>query len=187
MGVDRNRRPQGRLLFASFHTLDRPAFDDLVAMPAFDRLPVEGLSGIGFGVIDLTKQFMVDVRDVDLATRTAKLSEADARELLVRLAAFGCRRGPLAALKSAERFAEFLAGGKGSTPSEAVKQACIQIARVVGDCWTLEGEPLDRAGESIETGGNPSELIGNLVAALRSVAASSNAAVNQLEMLDLQS
>jgi hypothetical protein len=181
LGIDRDRRPQGRLLFASLERIEKSTYDDLIAMPAFDRLPISAHSGTGFEWVDLSRQFMVDVRDVDLDNRTGWLGADDTRELLVRLGAYGCRRGPLSALRNAERFAQFLAGGKDSTPSDAVRAACIQAAGVVGWCWTLEGESLDRAGEALEIGGDRTELIADLNRVLRSIAANATEAARLLE------
>jgi hypothetical protein len=183
LGVGRQGRKQGRLLFAALKQATASEVQALVDLPSFDRFPLPQRGTVGPAVAELKQLFMVDIRDVDPATRTATLAESMASELAVHLAAFASRRGPLAALKNAEKLGHFLAGGTDQEVSPDIERATLLLAQVIAEGWTLEGGPLEDAGNALDLRADRVATLQALVTGLRALQAVTGTAIAELEHL----
>ena len=97
LGLERGRRPQGRLLFAPIVPATKETVEALDDEPLFGRFPLEAAPGkLGWATAELRDCFMVDARDVRIEDRILTLNAEAAADLEVSWDACALRRGPLA-------------------------------------------------------------------------------------------
>ncbi|MDQ6884229.1 MAG: hypothetical protein M3077_08355 [Candidatus Dormibacteraeota bacterium] len=163
--MDRNRDKRGRLLFGAIRLAEKAAIDAIEETEPYDRFPLPADVRFEGGILDLRRLFMVDVRDVseDPADRVASLTDETALQLAVRWAAYANRRGPLVALRNAEKLAKLLAGS--DSPSAAYLGAAQRLAEVVGSNWELEAA-LEEVENLLDSGEDPRVFIEALIANL---------------------
>lgn len=139
-------RPKGRLLFAPI----TPARPDALATETFGRFPLPAHGEVSAGIAELRKCFMVDARDVAAHkdAREASLTDDFAEELEVRWNAFATRRGPLVALRNAEKLVDLLTRRRGlREPGADEKQVGQEVAEVIAQSWAVEGGHVEAFAE----------------------------------------
>lgn len=165
-GVRAGRRARGRLLFAPvIQAADRVS--ELRDRPIFGRFPLDAVETFEGGFADLSRCFMVDVRDVDPAARFAALSEQGAEELEVAWNAHAVRRGPLVAKRNAAKLAELLAA---DGVAERHNEDTGLVAELLGVAWRIEGGVLGAVDEALKRGDRPDEVCRRLMAELEALA-----------------
>jgi hypothetical protein len=148
LGKERDRRPQGRLLFApivrateaQITKLEETGVFGRFSLPAADQPPFTG------GVAELRDCFMVDARDVSAKDRVLALTDDAADDLEAVWDACALRRGPHAVAHNVAKLARALAGDGGNPEDEAEKVEVIIEALTVA--WRLEGGVLRAAADS---------------------------------------
>lgn len=167
LGQDRGGgRPKGRLLFAPISS----ALEEDLETRTFGRFPMPAEGQLSAGVAELRKCFMVDARDVVeyKNARVATLTPDFADELEVRWNAFAARRGPLVALRNADKMVELLARQRGdSRPTGADRRLGQHVAQVMADSWTLEGSDLEGVAEALNNDGDAAAAVLQLEEGLR--------------------
>lgn len=138
LGLERGRRPQGRLLFAPIVPATKETVEALDDEPLFGRFPLEAAPGkLGWATAELRDCFMVDARDVRIEDRILTLNAEAAADLEVSWDACALRRGPLAVSHNIAKLASALAG-EGGDPEEQAK-AVEKIEEMLLIAWRLEG------------------------------------------------
>lgn len=174
------RGPRGRLLFAPI--LPMPAEDR--STNAFGRFPIPEAPDVEGGIAELRRCFMVDARDVadNAGARLASMASELAEELEIRWNAYAARRGPLAALRNAEKLASLLARAAGRTAlGESDLEAARSLAEAVTASWKLEGRYLEAAAGAFDSGAAGGTEIAAVAVALRELAARAEQAAQILE------
>jgi len=116
------------------------------------------------GIADLSRCFMVDVRDVDAGDRVASLGEDLVEGLEIAWNAASVRRGPLVARRNALKLAELLAG-EGNLTTQKEMDASL-VAEALGVAWRVEGRDLQRAAEAADRGELTDSVLEDLISDL---------------------
>jgi len=176
LGIERGRRPQGRLLFAPIGSANDAEIAKLEERPLFGRFPLpKDPKLFDGGIAELRDCFMVDARDVHTQHRILTLSPEAADDLEAAWDACALRRGPHVVEHNIAKLAQALAGEEGNAGDQA--DVVEMIARTLISAWRLEGGLLRAAADAPKP---DTEALQQIVDELKELEESAHAAHERL-------